>query len=170
MLGPMTNPAGTRRQIIGVSVPSAAPLLAEALSRLGSERVLVVYSPEGLDELGLGEANHVAEFDRESGELTQYTVSARDVGLNPAPSSELAGGSAVENADIVRRILSGEAGPRREAALFNAGAGFYAAGEVPDIAGGVRLAAEIIDSGRAQAALDRFVAVSQGLAQRTVTA
>lgn len=170
MLGPMTNPAGTRRQIIGVSVPSAAPLLAESLSRLGSERVLVVYSPEGLDELGLGAPNHVAEFDRRTGKLTHYTIDAGDVGLKMAPSAELAGGTADENANIVRSILDGETGPRRDAAVFNAGAGLYVAGTVRDIAGGVRLAEATIDSGHARAALDRFISVSQALAHRSVVA
>lgn len=167
-LGPMTNPAGTRRQVIGVSVPSAAPLLAGALSRLGSERVLVVYSPEGLDELGLGEPNQVVEFDRASGKVTQYTITAQEVGLKPAPCSELAGGSADDNARILRLILDGETGPRRDAALFNAGAGLYVAGEVQDISEGVRLAANVVDSRRAKSTLDRFITVSQALAQRAV--
>jgi len=130
----------------------------------------VVYSPEGLDELGLGQANQVIEFDRETGKLTQYAIAAGDVGLTPAPISELAGGSIEDNARIVRSILDGEAGPRRDAAVFNAGAGLYVAGRVRDIKEGVRLAAATIDSGQARSALDRFISVSQALAQRGATA
>jgi len=170
MLGPMTNPAGARRQIIGVSVPTAATLVAEALSRLGSDRVLVVHSPEGLDELGLGAANQVVEFDRVHGRLTQYSIEAKDVGLSPAQCSDLAGGTAEENAAILLAILEGEVGPRRDAALFNAGAGLYVAGVVSDIPAGVRRARETLDSGRALATLERFVSVTQNLVNQPLEA
>ena len=166
LLGPMTNPAGTRRQIIGVSVPAAAPLLAEALSRLGSERVLIVYSPEGLDELGLGQDSHIVEYDHAKGEIEQYSIGPRDVGLQMADASELVGGAATDNALISRAVLSGELGPRRDVVLFNAGAGLYAAGVVRDIGEGVRLAEATVDCGRALATLDRFIDLTQQLSRR----
>ncbi len=162
-LGPMTNPAGLRRQIIGVSAPQAARMMSEALGRLGSERVLIVYSPEGLDELGLGDDSHIVEFDAERGEAIEYTLGPKSVGLESASASDLAGGNAAENAAITRRILEGEQGARRDVVLFNAGAGLYAAGVVDDVAQGVELAAETIDSGRAADALERFIAVTQAL-------
>ncbi|MCC6944320.1 MAG: anthranilate phosphoribosyltransferase [Thermomicrobiales bacterium] len=167
-LGPMTNPAGLRRQIIGVSTPAAAAMMAEALGRLGSERVLIVYSPEGLDELGLGEESHVVEFDADRGGATEYTIGPEAVGLKRANAAALAGGDAAHNAGITRRILAGERGSMRDVVLFNAGAGLYAAGVVDSIAQGVELAAATIDSGQAAEALERFVvATSQHAGGRT---
>ncbi|MEZ4533314.1 MAG: anthranilate phosphoribosyltransferase [Thermomicrobiales bacterium] len=160
-LGPMTNPAGLRRQIIGVSAPSAARMMAEALGRLGSDRVLVVYSPEGLDELGLGEDSHVVEFDAERGEAIEYAIGPQDAGLKRASVEALAGGDAAHNAQITLRILAGAQGPMRDVVLFNAGAGLYAAGVVENVRQGVELAAATIDSGRAADTLERFVQASR---------
>ncbi|MGE3798455.1 MAG: anthranilate phosphoribosyltransferase [Thermomicrobiales bacterium] len=165
-LGPMTNPAGLRRQIIGVSAPEAAWMMAEALGRLGSERVLIVYSPEGLDELGLGGDSHVVEFDVERGEPIDYTIGPQSFGLKSASVQELAGGDAVHNAEVTRRILQGEEGARRDVVLFNAGAGLYAAGVAENVAQGVEMARDTIDSGRAAEALERFIAVTQALVDR----
>jgi anthranilate phosphoribosyltransferase len=170
LLGPMTNPAGTRRQIIGVSVPSAARLLAEALARLESDRVLIVYSPEGLDELGLGAESYVVEYDRAAGSLREYAIGPESVGLGRAGVDELAGGDATANAAMTRGVLEGQPGPRRDVVLFNAGAGLYASGAAADIREGVALAREAIESGRALDALDRFIAVTQRLAQEETKA
>jgi anthranilate phosphoribosyltransferase len=164
LLGPMTNPAGARRQVIGVSVPAAASMIAEALARLESQRVLIVASSEGLDELGLGAENLIVEYDSAAGGSRQYSLSASDAGLRTAPVSDLAGGSAEDNARIVHEVLRGERGPRRDVVLLNAGAGLYAAGTVADISEGVRVAADAIDSGSAMRTLERFIEVSRNLA------
>lgn len=169
-LGPMTNPAGLRRQIIGVSAPGAARMMAEALGRLGSERVLIVFSPEGLDELGLGEDSHIVEFDAEQGGAREYTMGPEMVGLKRARVESLAGGDAAHNAEITRRILSGAQGPSRDVVLFNAGAGLYAAGVVENVAQGVELAAATIDSGQAAETLSKFVEITRQLAHEEAPA
>lgn len=163
VLGPMTNPAGVRRQIIGVSAPAMARVMAEALANLGSDRVLVVFSPEGLDELGLEAPSRITEFDREQETVRSYEFGPEDAGLSRAPATALAGGSAEANAQIVRAVLGGEPGPRRDVVLLNAGAALYAAGIAPDIAEGVVLARKSIDSGAADVSLARFVATTQTL-------
>lgn len=169
-LGPMTNPAGPRRQIIGVSVPAAARMMAEALGRLGSDRVLVVYSPEGLDELGLGAESHIVEYDRERGEAIEYTLGPEQVGLRSGTVDDLSGGGAQENAEISRKVLEGEEGAKLDVVLFNAGAGLYAAGVVDNVSQGVELARDTVKSGKAAEALERFVAVTRQLAESRVTA
>ncbi len=163
VLGPMTNPAGVRRQIIGVSAPGMAKIMAEALANLGSERVLVVFSPEGLDELGLGAPSQITEFDRTIGSVRTYQFGPEDAGLPRAATADMAGGSADDNAQILRAVLGGELGPQRDVVLLNAGAALYAADVAPDIAEGVALARKSIDSGAAAASLARFVATTQKL-------
>jgi len=162
-LGPLTNPAGARRQLIGVSDPALVETIAGALARLGVDRALVVCSEDGLDEISTTGATTVIEVNGE--ELTRYTLTPRDVGVEPTdPASEqaalLAGGSPQENAQVTRAILSGEPGPRSDLAAINAGAAIYAAGAADSIAEGVLAAREALAGGRAADALERFVQAS----------
>jgi anthranilate phosphoribosyltransferase len=163
-LGPLTNPAGARRQLIGVSDPAFVEILAGALARLGVERALVVSSDDGLDEMSTAGPTQVVEVggDSEDGDasepLRRYVVRPEDVGLPVAPLEALAGGTPASNADITRAILTGEPGPRRHLAVLNAGAAIYVGGRAESIEEGVRAAEEAIDSGAAADTLARYVA------------
>ena len=150
-LGPLTNPAGARRQVIGVSDRRFTAVIAGAAAQLGAEKVMVCTSEDGLDELSISAPTHVVE-----GDGSEYTVAPEDVGLERAPLSEVAGGTPEENADIVRRVFAGETGPRRDLAVLNAGAAIHVAGRADDLAAGVRAAEDAIDDGRATAILDRL--------------
>ena len=126
LLGPLTNPAGARRQLVGVADPAALELVAGALARLDTDRALVVSSADGLDEISTSGPTHVVEVEGDT--LRRYVVEPADVGLAVAPPEAVSGGTPQENAVIVRAILAGEPGPRRDIALLNAGAAIYAAG------------------------------------------
>jgi len=159
ILGPMTNPAKVKRQLIGVGDGSLSARLAAAQDRLGSERVLFVYSSEGFDEFGLGGPSTVTEFDRTSGVRT-YEVDAVDHGLASAPASAVIGGDAARNVAITRSVLAGEQGPYRDIVLLNAAAGIYAAGQADSIAEGIEIARKSLDSGAAELVVERLVAAS----------
>jgi anthranilate phosphoribosyltransferase len=161
ILGPLTNPAGARHQLIGVGHPEIAGKLARALATLGSEHAVLVHAEEGLDELGLSGPSQVTEFDARVGEIRAYALDPEELGLQRAAFGALAGGDAPANVAITRGILGGERGPRRDVILLNAGAGLYAANAAGSIREGVALAAAAIDDGRALAALEKLVAVSQ---------
>ncbi len=159
ILGPMTNPAKVKRQLIGVGDGSVSARLAAAQDRLGSERVLFVYSSEGFDELGLGGPSTVTEFDRERGVRT-YDVDAFNHGLSRAPASTVMGGDVSRNVEITQAVLGGEPGPSRDIVLLNAGAGIYAAGQADSILEGIEIARQALDSGAAAVALERLIAAS----------
>jgi len=161
-LGPLTNPAGAARQVIGVSDPAFLDTIAGALARLGAEKALVVSSDDGLDEMSTSGTTRVVEVD--GTELRHYEVAPEDVGLARARPEDLSGGTPEANATTARRILAGEAGPRRDLALLNAGAAVYVSGRVDSLDAGVRAAAEAVDSGAAAAALDALVALTGELA------
>ena len=161
-LGPLTNPAGATRQVIGVSDPAFLEVMAGALARLGADRALVVSSADGLDELSTAGATHVVEVD--AGAISRYDVTPEDVGLAPAIHADVAGGPPGANAQTTRRILAGTPGPQRDLAVFNAGAAIYAAGRAGDLATGARAAEAAIDSGAAAEALDRLVGLTARLA------
>jgi anthranilate phosphoribosyltransferase len=165
MLGPLTNPAGTRHQLIGVGHAGIAGKLAGALARLGSAHAVLVHAEEGLDELGLSGPSQVTEFDARDGEVRTYSISPADVGLNDAPIGALAGGDAATNARITLGVLSGEPGASRDATLLNAGAGTYAANAAASIADGVAMAAAAIESGRAMGCLEQLVTLTKELAE-----
>lgn len=164
ILGPLTNPAGARHQLIGVGHPGIAGTLASALSLLGSEHAVLVHAEEGLDELGLAGPSQVTEYDARIGQVETYTIAPGDVGLKNAPRGALAGGDVATNAGITMGVLNGDAGPPRDAVLLNAGAGIYAANAAASIADGVALAATAIDTGQALGCLERLVQVSQAIA------
>jgi anthranilate synthase/phosphoribosyltransferase len=163
ILGPLTNPAGATRQLLGVYDPRLAPVLAEVAGRLGAERVLVVHGHPGMDEVSASGTTTVAEFDSTAGGVRTYEVTPEQVGIARGTLADLAGGDAEENATIVRAILGGEHGPRRDVVLMNAAAALLAAGKASDLAHGVELARDSIDSGRAENALLTLAAVSQRL-------
>lgn len=159
LLGPLTNPAGARRQLVGVSDPAMLEVVAGALARLDCERALVVSGEDGLDEMSTSAATQVVEVN--GTELRRYVVTVADVGLAPGDPTAIAGGSPQENATVTRRLLEGTPGPARDLAVLNAGAAIYAAGRAADLAAGVAAAQEAIDDGRAVATLDRYLATSQ---------
>jgi anthranilate phosphoribosyltransferase len=159
ILGPMTNPAKVKRQLIGVGDGSVSAKLAAAQDRLGSERVLFVYSSEGFDEFGLGGPSTVTEFDRARGVRT-YEVDGSDHGLASAPAAAVMGGDVSRNVVITRSVLAGQPGPYRDIVLLNAGAGIYAAGQADSIAEGIEIARQSLDSGAAELAVERLVAAS----------
>jgi anthranilate phosphoribosyltransferase len=161
-LGPLTNPAGARRQLIGVADPAFLGVMAGALARLGVDRALLVSSEDGLDEMSTSGATHVVEVNETA--IERYTVTPEDVGLPTASFDDVVGGTPAENAATTRAILAGETGPRRDIAVLNAGAAIYAAGRAASIADGVQAAAEAIDSGAAAAKLDHYVRLSEELA------
>jgi len=158
LLGPITNPAGTRRQVVGVGDPAAAPKIAEVLQRLGTERALVVHGA-GLDELPLDGSGVMFEVTPTG--VARSTVVARDLGLTPAATAELAGGPPARNAALVEAVLGGEVGPRRDVVLLNAAAGFVAAGRVADLRSGIELAAATIDAGAATVLLGKLRAAKE---------
>jgi len=160
-LGPLTNPAGASRQLLGVSDRHYQETIAEALLGLGSERALVVAADDGLDELSIAGRTRVIEVA--GGRTEEWFVEPGDVGLAEAPLEEVSGGSPEENAAAARAVLDGEKGPRRDLVLLNGGAAILAAGRASDLESGVQGAAESIDSGAARGVLDRLLATSAEL-------
>jgi len=165
ILGPLTNPAGARRSLLGVYDPRLVPVLAEVAGRLGAERVLVVHGHPGMDEVSASGTTTVAEFDASSGTgVRMYEITPEQVGIARGTVADTAGGDPGVNARLVRAVLDGEHGPRRDVVLMNAAAALLAAGAVADLAEGVARARASIDTGRAREALDRLVALSVRLA------
>jgi anthranilate phosphoribosyltransferase len=160
-LGPLTNPAGARRQLLGVSDRHYQETIAEALLELGTLRALVVAAEDGVDELSLSARTRVIEVAE--GHTEEWFVEPGEFGLAPAELSEVAGGSPEENAAIVHAILAGDRGPRRDLVLLNAGAAIYVGGRAAGLSEGVELAAAAVDEGAARELLDRLVATTAGL-------
>jgi anthranilate phosphoribosyltransferase len=163
ILGPLTNPAGVKHQLIGVSDGRIARALAEVLALLGSERVLLATSHDGLDEIGISGPTDIVEYDVAVGHTRTYSLDPIALGLEPADRTTLLGGAVGENVSITRAILGGEGGPRRTVTLINAGAALYTAGAADSIERGVAMAAEAIDTGKAMAALEHLVDLSNSL-------
>ena len=161
-LGPLTNPAGARRQLIGVSDPDYLERMAGALARLGCDRALLVSSEDGLDEMSTSAPTHVVEVNGDA--IQRYVVAPADVGIEVAPFDAVRGGTPEQNAQTTRAILSGDDGAPRDIAVLNAGAAIYAGGLTDSVADGVEAARAAIDSGAAQRTLDDYVALSRELA------
>jgi anthranilate phosphoribosyltransferase len=159
LLGPLTNPAGARRQLVGVPRPDLTELLARALLLLGSERAWVVHGADGLDELSTTGYTKVSEC--RDGSVRTFYVHPADYGLAKAPAAALKGGDAATNAAIVRGVLGGQAGGPREVVLLNAGAALFVAGAVESIPAGIARAAAAIDEGAAAGVLARLIEVSR---------
>jgi anthranilate phosphoribosyltransferase len=151
LLGPLTNPAGARRQLVGVSRPEHTELLARTLGLLGTERAWVVHGADGLDELSTTGFTKVSEFHE--GTVRTFYLHPADVGLPVAQAAALVGGTAADNAALIERILDGETGAARDIVLLNAGAGLLIAGKAASVRDGITTAAAAIDQGRAKTTL-----------------
>ncbi|HET7219595.1 MAG TPA: anthranilate phosphoribosyltransferase [Vicinamibacterales bacterium] len=158
LLGPLTNPAGASRQLVGVPRPELTELVARSLGLLGSTRAWVVHGADGLDEISTTGYTKVSEY--RDGAVNTFYVHPGDVGLAKAAPESLRGGDAAENARIANAILDGADGPPRDIVLLNAGASLLVAGAVTSIARGIARAAEALDSGAARTALERLVELS----------
>ena len=157
-LGPVANPARVRRQVLGVSDPAMAEKLLGVLQAQGSERALVVYGHDGLDELSTITTSTVLEL--RDGDVRSYDVDPAALGLKPATLGDIQGGDPPTNADWARRILDGEPGARREFVLLNAAAGLVAAGVADDLSEGLAAATASVDEGAAAGVLDGLVGES----------
>ena len=159
ILGPLTNPAAPKRQVLGVYDQSLVEPLARVLTSLGVRRGMVVYGQDKLDELSLSAPTSVCEF--EGGNYRSYVLTPEELGLKRCTKEDLRGGAPEENAAITRAILRGERGPKRDAVLLNGGAALYIGGKADSLKSGVELAAQLIDSGAADQKLDEFIKASQ---------
>ena len=158
ILGPLTNPAKAQMQIMGVYKEELVDQMAPVLVGLGVKRGLVVYGQDCLDEISMSAPTIVAEI--KDGVITKYEIKPEDFGLMRCTKDDLNGGAPEDNARITRAILNGEKGPKRDAVLMNAGASLYIGGKADSLADGIKLAAELIDSGKADKVLDKFIEVS----------
>ena len=155
LLGPLTNPAGARAQVVGVFSADWVENIASVLAELGVARAFVVHGAGGLDEISL--AGETAVGDVRGNDVQMYEVTPEDFGLERAPISAISGGDAVHNAGLIRAIFAGESGPRRDIVIANAAAAIVASGRAADFFEGARLAAESIDSGAARKKLDALI-------------
>ncbi|MFL9824872.1 anthranilate phosphoribosyltransferase [Rhodoplanes sp. SY1] len=158
LLGPLSNPAGVKRQMVGVFSRQWVEPLAHVLKNLGSERALVVHGSDGLDEITIAGPTAVASL--ETGTVTTFEITPEEVGLARAAPEALRGGDAAANAVALKGVLEGRKGPYRDVAIFNAAAALVVAGKAADLASGVALAAQSIDTGAAEGSLGRLIAVS----------
>lgn len=158
ILGPLSNPAGANMQVMGVYDENLVEPLARVLFNLGVKNAMVVYGQDCLDEISMSARTTVCEI--KDGIFRSYEIEPEQFGFKKCSKEELVGGTPEENAKITLAILNGEKGPKREAVLTNAGAGFYVGGKVSTLEDGVKLAAELIDSGKAKERLDEFVKLS----------
>ena len=158
LLGPLTNPAGATRQIVGVSKPEFTELLARSLLLLGSKRAWVVHGADGIDEITTTGYTKVSEC--RDGAVNTFYIHPADVGLPKSPAGSLAGGDAQQNAQIIRDVLNGRRGPARDVVLMNAGAALLVAGAVKSVDDGIVMASRAIDRGDARTTLERLVSIS----------
>jgi len=158
ILGPLTNPAGAQRQVLGVFDEALTDLMAGVLKNLGSIHACVVHGHDGMDEVTICDATTIAELVE--GRIKRYQVTPEDLGLPRAKLSDLQVPGVAESASVIRNVLAGKPSPHRDIVLANAAFGLLAGDRVTDPAQGVKLAAEIIDSGKAQEALDNLIASS----------
>jgi len=159
LLGPLSNPAGVKRQMVGVFLPEWIMPVAETLKALGTEHAWVAHG-DGYDEITTTGETHVAELV--GGEIRSFTLTPEEFGLKRHTKDELRGGDAAYNAKALRDMLGGAAGAYRDTVLMNAGAGLVIAGKATTLGDGIALAAQAIDSGRALQVLDRLVEISNG--------
>ncbi len=161
LLGPLTNPAGAKRQLLGVADPNLCETMSQALTLLGAEHSMVVHGEDGLDELSLGGMTHV--WETEGGVTQKYVLWPEDGGMLPCSLDEIKGGTPDENARMMRETLKGERGPLRDLVVFNSAAVMQVGGLAPDFIEGRGLALGSIDSGAALRTLDSLVALSRSL-------
>ncbi|GAB6391420.1 MAG: anthranilate phosphoribosyltransferase [Treponematales bacterium] len=159
ILGPLVNPAGANRELLGVYDETLIEPLAKVLSNLGVKSAMVVFGRDGFDEISLSAPTSVCEV--RDGSFRSYTMEPEQFGLKRCKKEELSGGSPAENAEITRAILAGKAGPKRDAVLLNSAAAIHIARPAVSIKEAVSVAAEAIDSGRAKEQLEQFIALSR---------
>jgi anthranilate phosphoribosyltransferase len=158
ILGPLSNPAGAKMQLMGVYEEALVEPLARVLLNLGVKNAMVVYGNDGLDEISMSAPTTVCEI--KEGQFSSYKIAPEDFELNRCAKEDLVGGTPDENAEITRRILEGEKGPKRDAVLINSAAALYIAQRVNSLKEGLKLAEEIIDSGKAKEQLEKFIKLS----------
>jgi anthranilate phosphoribosyltransferase len=158
LLGPLSNPAGVKRQMVGVFSRHWVEPIAHVLRNLGAERAYVVHGADGLDEITVSGTTAVASL--ENGEVTTFEIAPEDIGLKRAPAEALRGGDAEANAEALRGVLEGRDGAYRDVVIFNAAAALVVAGRAHDLKQGAALAAKSIGSGEAEARLRRLIAIS----------
>jgi anthranilate phosphoribosyltransferase len=159
VLGPLTNPAGARAQVVGVYSPELAPVIADVLCRLGARRAFVVHGAAGIDELSPAGPNLVYEV--EEGSVRSRTIDPADLGVERCAPEALRGGTPEENATAIRAVLGGEGGGHRDAVLLNAAGAIAAAGHAEDLAEGLAIARDAVDSGAAAKRLESLVAFTR---------
>ncbi len=161
ILGPLTNPAGARRQIMGVFTDRLTTVLAEVLGRLGAEDVMVFHGEDGLDEITITDGTKVSRY--RDGKVEEFIFSPEDFGFRRASITDIAGGTAEENAEITLQVLRGQKGPRRDIVLMNAAATLMVAGRTEEPKEAVRMAEEAIDSGEAMKKLKEIIEATNSL-------
>jgi anthranilate phosphoribosyltransferase len=159
VLGPLTNPAGARAQVVGVYSPLLVPVIADVLAKLGARRAFVVHGAGGIDELSPAGPNLVCEVV--DGDVRRRAIDPLDLGVERCDPDELRGGSAEENALKIREVFAGGNGGRRSAIVLNAAGAIAAGGHAADLKEGVAIAREALDSGAAAARLEQLIAFSQ---------
>ena len=158
LMGPLSNPAGVTRQLIGIARPGYVPIYADAKARLGTERTFIVSGDEGLDELSLAGGNELADVT--GNEFNMRRVDAATVGLSHSPVEAIRGGDAAHNAKALKALLQGTPGPYRDAVILNAAATLVVAGKTEDWTEAATMAAEALDSGRAEELLGKWIAMA----------
>jgi len=158
VLGPLTNPAGAKKQLMGVFSLNLTQTLARVLGRLGSERAMIVHGSDGLDEITLTGPTHVSEL--RDGHVRNYDIDPRSLGLTLCRAEDMAGGNSKRNAEIILEVLNGAAGPRRDVVIINAAAALMVGGKARDLQEGIEMARSAIDKGAARKALDKLVVFS----------
>lgn len=161
ILGPLTNPAGAKSQLIGVADPLAAPKMAQALAMLGSQRALIVHGEDGMDEITITGATRIWQLAH--GAVSEYAITPESLGLQRAPIDALRASDAAQSAAILRAVIAGKPGPARDITLLNAAAALLAAAKVEALQDGIAAAAQSIDNGSAQQRLNEFIALTQSL-------
>jgi anthranilate phosphoribosyltransferase len=156
ILGPLSNPAGATVQVLGVYDRGLTEVLAKVLLHLGTRHCFLVHGLDGLDEVTLTDRTYVSEG--KAGVVSSYSIEPKDFGLRPVPIKELLGGTAEENAHLIREILQGRKGPKRDVVCMNAALAFVAGGRTKTLQEGYELAGEVIDSGAAMEKLERLIA------------
>jgi anthranilate phosphoribosyltransferase len=162
VLGPLTNPAGVQTLLLGVARESLLEKMAGALKSLGVRHALVVHGEDGLDEITITGKTHVCEL--KDGQIRRYTICPEDCSLSGAEAGSIKGGSAADNAVILRSVLAGECGPKRDVVLMNAAAALVAGDIVATMSEGVTLARQVLDSGKALDKLERLIGFSRSQA------
>jgi anthranilate phosphoribosyltransferase len=162
ILGPLTNPAGPQKMLLGVFSEKLLEPLANVLNALGCEHVLVVHSKDGLDEISIGDETHCAELN--NGEVTTYSISPADFDIGPSPLNTIQVASADESLAMIHSVLNNEPGPAHDAIVLNAGAAIWIAGLAPSMVDGIAKAQEVIANGSAKAKLEALVSKTQSFA------